>query len=311
MIQRHLLHILVFAGAALAAACAQAERVLAEATIQIDGQQRRYYRLHDVGATEKATPIVLVSGSGCRDVGHRIPAFFERYPAPVDVYFLEKTGIEKGDDGQRCSQAYNGADYLARRVDDTLKFIGIEPRLNALPPRSLALLGFSEGGTVAPIVASRSARVGWLATGGSGGLAQSEEFLIFTARGVDPYATLFSRAQLLQTYAAIKADPGNVNQEFFGHPYRYWSSPLFYDPLPTYARLDIPIVVAMGEKDDSVPIESGRKLRDYFAAHPKKNFTFIEYRNAGPALQAPDKNHLPDYIAGLAQWFKGKPGPFK
>jgi pimeloyl-ACP methyl ester carboxylesterase len=312
MIQRQLLCLLVFAGGALSAACALAERVLVEATIKIDGQQRRYYRLHDAGADEKSTtPIVLVSGSGCRDFGRRIPAFFERYPAPVEVYFLEKTGIGKGDDGERCSQTYHRADYLERRVDDVLEFIDVEPQLKSMAPRSLAILGFSEGGTVAPIVASRSAKIGWLATGGSGGLPQSEEFMIFTARGVEPYAAMFSREQLLQTFSAIKADPKNFDKEFFGHSYRYWSSYLFYDPLPTYARLDIPIVAAMGEKDDSVPVESGRRLSEYFAAQPAKNFTFIEYGNAGHALQAPGKNHLPDFIAGLAPWFKGKHGTFK
>lgn len=311
MIHRHLLHGLVFVSGALVAASALAERMLEEATIQIDGKQRRYYRLHDVPANEKAIPILLVSGSGCRDFGHRIPSFFERYPAPVDVYFLEKTGIEKGDDGQRCSETYNRASYLERRVDDTLEFIDSEPHLKSLAPRKLAILGFSEGGTVAPVVASRSAKIGWLATGGSGGLAQSEEFLILAGRGVAPYATLFSRDRLLQTYAAIKADPNNFGKDFFGHSYRYWSSYLFHDPLPTYALLDIPIIAAMGEKDDSVPIESGRTLRGYFAAHPNKNFTFIEYRNAGHALQEPGKNHLPDFIAGLAQWFKGKHGSFK
>ena len=307
----YLLRILVLTSGALVAASAIAERKLVEGSIQIDGQQRRFYRLHDVGSVEKATPILLISGSGCREFGHRIPSFFQRYPAPVDVYFLEKFGIEKGDDGTRCSKAYQRADYLRRRVDDTLKFIDTQPQLKSLATRSLAVLGFSEGGMVAPIVASRSAKIGWLATGGSGGMPQSEEFLIFNERGVAPYATLFTREQLLQTYTAIKADPENVNKEFFGHSYRYWSSHLFHDPLPVYAQLTIPIVAAMGENDDSVPIESGRKLRAYFSARPEKSFTFIEYRNAGHALQAPDKNHLPDYVAGLAQWFKRKHDHFK
>lgn len=311
MTLRYLFRIFVPVGAALIAASAHAERRFVEETIQINGEQRRYHRLHDVGSDEKATPILLISGSGCRDFGHRIPSFFQRYPAPVDVYFLEKAGIEKGDDGTRCSKTYIRADYLQRRVDDTLKFIETAPQLKSLAARKLAILGFSEGGRVAPIVASRSAKIGWLATGGSGGLPQSEEFLIFNARGVAPYATLFTRESLLQIYAAIRMDPENIDKEFFGHSYRYWSSHLFSDPLPDYSQLTIPIVAAMGERDDSVPIESGRKLREYFAARPDKPFTFIEYPNAGHALQAPDNNHLPDFIAGLAKWFKGKPDPFK
>jgi len=311
MTQKFLARMLVAVCSALATASVMAERIFDETTIQIDGEQRRYYRLHDTGFDEEPVPVLLISGSGCSDFGHRVPGFFENYPAPINLYFLEKTGIKQDDDGKHCSDIYNRADRLESRVGDTLAFIDIEPHLKSLAPRSLAILGFSEGGTVAPIVAARSAKIGWLATVGSGGLPQSQGFLIFAARGVAPYATLFSRDQLLQTYSSIKADPESLQKEFFGHPYRYWSSHLFYDPLPTYAQLNIPIVAAMGEKDDSVPVESGRKLRDYFAAHPGKGARFIEYGNAGHALRSPGKNHLADFIAGFAQWIKGKDTSFK
>lgn len=241
---------------------AQAARVLDEANIAINGEQRRYYHLHD-GNTNAATPILVISGSGCKDFGSRVPSFFESYPAPVNVYFLEKTGIQKGDDGQTCSRAYREADYLERRVEDNLAFITQAPGMKGLGQRSVGVLGFSEGGMVAPIVALRSPQIGWLATAGAGGLPQSQGFLIFADRGVEPYAKPLSRDIFLKTFAAI-----------------------------------------MGENDDSEAIESGRALRDYFAQHPSKNFTFIEYANASHALRAPDKNHLPEFIASLAKWLK-------
>ncbi|KQQ33001.1 hypothetical protein ASF61_13030 [Duganella sp. Leaf126] len=310
MTRRFLANLLLSLCGALAATSALAARVYDESTIRIDGKSRRYYHLYDSAAEGTATPIVLVSGSGCRDFASRVPSFFEHYPAPINLYFLEKAGIEKGDDGAHCSETYSREDVLERRVGDTLSFIDVEPQLHSLAPRSLAIVGFSEGGTVAPLAAAGSAKIGWLAVAGSGGLPQSEEFLIFAARGVAPYATLFSRAQLLRTYAAIKADPESLDKRFFGHPYRYWRSHLFYDPLPTYAKLDIPVVVAMGEKDDSVPIESGRKLHAFFASRPGNKFTFVEYPGAGHALQAPERNYLPQFIAGLAEWIKGKRNPF-
>ncbi|WP_166455122.1 alpha/beta fold hydrolase [Duganella alba] len=228
----------------------------------------------------------------------------------MDVHFLEKTGIQPGDSGETCSDTYNQADYLERRVSDNLAFIDNLPPLKALGARSVAVVGFSEGGMVAPLVALRSPKIGWLATGGSGGLPQSEGFLIFADRGVAPYANPLSRALFLKTFAAIKADPDSLEKEFMGHAYRYWSSHLFYDPLLTYRQLDIPIIAAMGEKDESEAIESGRALRDYFAQHPGKDFTFIEYPNASHALQAPDQPHLQDYVASLADWFKRqRPAP--
>lgn len=303
------IQIILFLSSGITVCTAMAERTLLESAIHIHGQTRRYYRFSDPASDKKATPILLISGSGCRDFGPRIPTFFANYPLPVEVYFLEKNGIEKGADGEHCSATYNQTDNLEQRVSDALEFIESESYLKTLGRHSLAILGFSEGGVVAPLVAAHSEKIGWLATAGSGGLPQSEEFLIFSARAVKPYPGFYSRAQLEHAYSAIKADPNSLDQLFFGHPYRYWSSHLFYDPIPTYAKLTIPVMAAMGENDDSVPIESGRKLQEYFLSHPAKDFKFIEYKGAGHALRTQDKDYLSDFIAGLAPWFKNHTYP--
>lgn len=291
-------------GAVLVSSSALAARVLDEASVNISGQERRYYHLHDSDDAGAATPILLLHGSGCKDYSSRMAFYFERYPAPLSVYYLDKVGVQKGGEDENCSAAFREADFRDNRVNDNLAFIDSVPALKRLAPRSLAVVGFSEGGTIAPLVALRSPKAGWLATIGSGGLPQSQVFLIFADRGVEPYAKPFSRDYFLQTYADIKAKPDSVNKEFFGHSYRYWSSHLFYDPLATYDQLNIPIIAAMGEKDDSEAIESGRALRDYFAQRPDRKFTFIEYPNAGHALQTPDKANLQDFIGSLAGWFK-------
>lgn len=305
----------LFAAAAffILGAPARAERVLEEHPIAIDGQPGRYFRLHDTEAKEGAQVIVVVSGSGCAEFGSRLPYFFEKYPAPVDVYHLEKPHVGKGATGQpgSCSPQYEQADNLQRRVRDTLAFLERQPVLAAAGPRSIALVGFSEGGRIAPIVAGRSGKVGWLAVAGSGGMRQSDEFLVFADRGVAPYANPYSRALLEQQFADIAAHPAALDKSFFGHPYAYWSSHLFSDPLPDFARLDIPVVAAMGEKDESVPIESGRALRDFYARHPHKPFRFIEYEGASHGLQRGDRRHVQDFVASLARWFRNDPRAFE
>ena len=292
-----------------------ATRVMDESTIFIKGEQRRYYRLHDsdqLTGLEKHPIIMLLSGSGCDDFGSEFQGFFKKYPAPLDVYFLDKPHVEKRADGSHCSIEYEEADYLDRRVSDTLDFMELEPTLKARANHSIAILGFSEGGVVAPIVALKSKKIGWLATtGGGGGLTQGQGFLIFANRGVSPYAKPLSEKIFLKEFKLIKADPSNKKKKFFGHSYHYWSSHLFYDPISTYGKLNIPIVAAMGEKDESVPIESGIALKKYFAAYPKRNFKFITYSNADHGFQTAHKNYTNIFIAGLAQWFKGDPDAFK
>lgn len=302
---------LVLAAASLSCASAAfAQRAFDEGTVQIDGKARRYVHLHDVGQPGEATPILLLDGSGCKEFGPRVPSFFESYPAPVDVYFMEKPGIDKGADGNGCSPEFVEVDYLEHRVHEALAFIEAEPTLKTRGAHSIAVVGFSEGGVVAPLVAMRSQKIGWLVTAGAGGLPQGQSFLAFADRGVAPYATLFSHNKFVEAYADILADPDDTQKYLFSHSYRYWSSHLFYDPLTSYAALDIPAVAAMGEKDENESIESGRALRDFFAAHPEKNFTYVEYPNATHNLTAPGKPNLPIFIAGLPKWFKGEKNTF-
>ena len=310
---RLILPVLAAVAATTASVPVQAERLTDESTIEIKGEARRYYRLHDTGPAAKAPVILLVSGSGCGDFGARFASFFESYAGSLDVYFLEKPHIDKGATGQpgTCSEAYNRADNLSRRVSDTLEFLEKQPRLKAQAERSVAILGFSEGGQVAPVVAAQNRKIGWLAVAGSGGMKQSDEFLVFADRGVAPYANPYSRQKLEAEFSEIAKYPDSQEKEFFGHPYAYWSSHLFHDPLPSFAALDIPIVAAMGEKDDSVPIESGRYLQSYFARHPQKNFQFVEYRNASHGLQADGKSNAKVFVANLEQWFKGNPQAFR
>jgi pimeloyl-ACP methyl ester carboxylesterase len=303
--------LILLAFATLWSAPCMAVPVLQELSINIDGKQRRYYHLSDPAAVSLGRPILLVSGSGCGDFAIRLPAFFDRYQGAVNVYYLEKSGVGKGADGSSCSAEFQANDQFAERLSDHLKFINQEPELKRTPLRSIAVVGFSEGGAIAPYIARDSKKIGWLATVGSGGLRQSEEFLIFADRGVEPYAKPFSRAYFLGIYAEINSDRTSLQKEFFGHPYAYWSGYLFADPFSVYADLDIPIVAAMGEKDDSVPIESGRALRDYFLKHPEKDFQFVEFPGANHGLRSEGRNGLLEFIARLAPWFSGDKKAFE
>jgi pimeloyl-ACP methyl ester carboxylesterase len=294
-----------------------AERFLEKSTISINGEERQYFHLYDSESSVGDPIILLFGGSGCGDFGARFRFFFEQYHSPLNVYLLDKPGVQRGaatfyqkSDLIQCSKEFNDADQLERRVSDNLAFLEKQAILAARPKHSIAVLGFSEGASAALLIASRSKKIGWLANAGSGGLSQSEEFLIFADRDVRPYADFYSRKYLLKTYDAIRQDSHSTEKEFFGHSYKYWASNLFFDPLPVYAGLDIPIVVAMGEKDENSPVEAGRMLQNYFRSHPEKNFQFIEFKNASHSLQTPEKNGAQVFVASLQSWFKGDPQAF-
>ena len=290
-----------------------AGRVLDEGNIDIDGERRRYFHLHEDGAAKAAGPvIVLIDGSGCGKFSPRLAGFFDQYVGALDVYFLEKAHIAKDAPAQpeTCSAAYERADRLEQRAADIVQFLEREPRLKSAGERSIALLGFSDGGAVAPLVAVNSRKIGWLAVIGAGGMKQSDEFRLFAARGVRPYAHPSIKDTLDVTFADIAKHPMALDKRFFGHSYSFWSSRLFHDPLATYAQLKIPVVVAMGQKDESVPIESGRLLQRFFAQRPAAHFRFFEFPDANHGLAAAGTSHLKPFIARLVRWFKGERNAF-
>lgn|GEM_PF-1633244 len=294
---------------------AHAERRFDEGSIVIDGQVHRTFHFHDEPVDPASPVIVLIDGSGCSDFSKRLPGFFNNYPAGIDLYLMEKPGIVNGATGQgkmseTCTPEYIRSEYRQKRVADTLAFIDNEPALRRRGPYSLAVVGFSEGGEIAPLVAQANSKVGWLVTVGAGAMRQGDGFLLFADRGVAPYAKPYSRQTLMQEFAAIAKDPDNLEKEFFGHTYKYWSSYLFEDPLPVWSSLDIHMAVAMGSKDEAEPIEAGYRLRDYFAAHPGKDFQFVEYKGGAHNLKVGDRDNLQDFLAALPKWFHGEPQPF-
>jgi pimeloyl-ACP methyl ester carboxylesterase len=114
------------------------------------------------------------------------------------------------------------------------------------------------------------------ATGG--GWDQADELSFLVARD-SSYLGIGGPAALEAELAQIRAAP-DAGTIWLGHPYRFWSSYLWYRPLDDLLALDIPLFVAHGTADASVPVESARALRDAFAGERRSNLTYQEYGDA-------------------------------
>lgn len=174
--------------------------------------------------------------------------------------------------------------------------------------RPVVVLGASEGGDVAAAVAARSKIVTHvILLGSAGGWTQEEEFRHFVrTRGT--YLGLASEADLDARVADIRSHP-DADTMWAGHPYRRWSTFMFERAADDLLRVECPILVVHGDRDDSVPVEGARALREAFARAGKTNLTFVEipgvdHRFADPATGKPK---LPLVEVAIVEWL-GKQG---
>lgn len=135
---------------------------------------------------------------------------------------------------------------------------------NIAPGTPVLLVGESEGGTVAAAMARAEPRITHLILlGAGGGMTQAEELTLLSTR--DPATGYGTPEELEDAFADIRSQP-DADREWLGHPYRRWSSFLWSRPADDLLATSIPVFLAQGDRDTSVPVESARSLRDSYEA---------------------------------------------
>jgi pimeloyl-ACP methyl ester carboxylesterase len=265
--------------------------------------------------------LILISGSGAQD---RDETIFEHKPFLVLADALTRRGIavlrvdDRGVGGSSGKTSGSTSDDFASDVLAGIAFLKARGEIDS---RHLGLIGHSEGGIIAPIVAARSADVAFIVLLAGTGLP-GEEILylqgqaIMKAMGADQKALeqqldiqkqLFqilktekdekalerklseaARAAMASLSDAQRKELGNADAiidaqlKLVRTPwFRYF---LTYDPRPTLAKVHCPVMALIGEKDLQVP--------------PRENLAQIEstLRAAGntklTAQVLPGLNHL-------------------
>ena len=192
---------------------------------------------------------------------------------------MEKRGVGKHRTNHRVWSEHSSK---TRRVEDHLCAIDAYLR-DSDERRRVVLLGASEGGDVAASIAVRREPVSHLillAVGG--GWSQERELRHLLTAGV-PIDKVETIEDFDRKLSEIRAAPDS-SVRWAGLAYRRWSSYLWDSPLGDLLTLDIPIFVAHGTHDRSVPVESARAMVEAFAERGKKNVSYQEYADADHAF---------------------------
>jgi hypothetical protein len=226
--------------------------------------------------------VALIAGSGAHD---RDETIFGHKPFAVLADALTRRGVAVLRYDKRGVGASTG-DYAAATSADfaddaqaAVAFLAARPDIAA---RHIGLIGHSEGGLVAPIVAGRDRRVAFIVLMAGPGVdgaslleaqqrridevmglggerladASAEEArMIDTVRGAADTATA---AAQLKAEADAAADRAGVPRGLAEAEAAQLTTPWFrafltYDPAPALRRLRIPVLALVGSKDVQVP----------------------------------------------------------
>jgi dienelactone hydrolase len=245
------------------------------------------------------TFLFVISGSDCRSMKEYLPQYFrglEGESGPVRLFVLHKRFIEERtwEHWWGCGKEFIDADYPSRWITDQTEFITAQLRAarheHRLPKR-IVLLGISEGGDIVPLLAQHVPGVSHVA--------------ILSNGGMDPAAAYRLQAKKQGFTAVIDVlDSPTFNTSPYagGRALRYWSELQELKQTDALLALSIPVLIAMGENDQSVPIESAWHIRDRFMESGKTNLTLLSYPGADHGLNRNGYSHLPDFWHVFDMW---------
>jgi uncharacterized protein len=241
--------------------------------------------------------VILISGSGSQDrnetiMGHR--------PFLVLADHLTRRGIavlrvdDRGMGGSEMGSPDATSENFAQDVLAGVEFLKGRKEID---PRKIGLIGHSEGGMIAPLAAVKSKDVAFIVmiagmgqTGGDVVLLQGDAMQ--KAAGGDPDTIARVRKVFEQIFAILRAEKDNtaaqkkirdavaaemanmteaqkkafapvlntINSQMQMYTSNWFRYFIDFDPAPTLAKVRVPVLALIGEKDLQVPHQENLSL---------------------------------------------------
>jgi pimeloyl-ACP methyl ester carboxylesterase len=287
--------------------------------------------------------VLLITGSGSQD---RDETIFEHKPFLVLADDLTRRGIavlRVDDRGVGGSTGGSPNDTTADFATDVEAGVAWLKACMEVDPKRIGLIGHSEGGVIAPMVAARDPAVAfvvlWAGSGVRGAeLLAAQARAVAVASGAPPAAAdeIFRhQSQMLQSVAgapdaararaalvkvAADADLPPPTDEAIASltvPWTRWF--IAYDPAPALRALKIPVLALIGGKDVQVlPEQNIPALRAALAGDAKAqvlelpglNHLFQTAGTGGPAEYGKiEETIAPAALKLIGDWIVGVVGP--
>jgi len=234
-----------------------------------DGYNADYYTftLGDKNAID--TYLFFVTGSGHASVQF-CRHYFKNLPGNVRVFALQKRYVKHWTTGIfEAPEGFHEAHCYSNWIRDYSDFVGRILSVKNSKIERIIIFGGSEGSAVASAVTANTPQITHLVSLGEGGMRGLDCFRIWKGGKAQ-------RIDFDQVYQTVSKNPSTG--AFFGqYTYRWWKEMLDMEPMQYLQTIEIPILFAMGEKDDMVPLESLYYLENEFKRLNKQNLTVKLY----------------------------------
>lgn len=263
-----------------------------------DGGASVYYSF-TIGDTLKSDTVIFLYGAtGCPSWKSVMPDYVDGLLVSARVFVLNKRFVADRSTGLfGCGQNFHAANNPGQWVADYSEFITTQVNSITPKPRNIVLVGVSEGAIPAVKIAATSPSITHLAIIGSGGYSMRKSLATLKQRNAIEF-------DVDSGWEKITSDPYSIEKDWYGNPYRWWSDIMDIDPLPDFLKLNIPILVGIGEKDESVPVESVRLLETKFNEEGKRNLTIKVYPDSDHRLTANGISHRSEFFVELSHLLK-------
>ena len=260
-----------------------------------DGGSSIYYSFTVGNASQPDTAVFFYGATGCPSWKSVMPGYVNGLTVSAHVFVLNKRFVPDRSIGLLdCGREFHLANNPDQWVADYSEFIAAQLGINAPKFKNVVLVGVSEGALPTTKVAGLSPAITHLAIIGSGGDSMRKSLATLMQSG----AILFD---VESGWKKISADPRSIEKDWYGNPYRWWSDVMDLDPLPDFLKLNIPIIVGIGEKDESVPVESALFLESKFKEAGKNNLILKVYPESDHRLDGNGISHRNEFFAELSR----------
>jgi dienelactone hydrolase len=190
----------------------------------------------------------------------------------IAVLLPDKRGSEKSE-GEWVGATF---EELATDTLSAIEFVKDQQMFEA---STIGLIGMSQGGWIAPVVAAQSDDLSFIVSMVGAAVTTDEQLLHEEINNIAPYTYRF----IARLIAPITTN--NLKQ------LEHVSAFMGFDPIPYWKDVQVPVFFAFGGNDKNVPVEASiKRLRENNLSH----FTVKTYADGGHAIRDIQTNEVSD-----------------